>query len=339
MIGHRGASGHRPEHTALAYRLAYRMGADSVEPDLVVTRDGVLICHHDVELSRTTDVADRPDLAHRRTVELVGGRPVEGFFVHELDLAEVATLKVRERWPRKRPASARFDDQLGVVTFEQLLRIRRQEQARLGRPLAVHAEVKTPRWFDERGLPVAALVESVVRRQRLDGVAAPHRRLSPLSVMTFDAAFLAELAGRVEVPLVQLLDTSGRPGTGTTSYRRMRSRNGLDAVAEYATAIGARKELVLPRDRHDASSRPTKLVDRAHARGLDVLVWTLRSENVHLPADLRQGRRPRRHGRAGVEVSRFLDAGVDGLLTDFPDVAARVVAERGRDVGVAARAG
>ncbi len=133
MIGHRGASGHRPEHTSLAYRLAWRSGADSVEPDVVSTRDGVLVCRHDLDLARTTDVAQHPELAGRRRRFRVDGKDVDGWFVGDLDLAEIRQLRVRERWPRMRPGSARYDGQLGVLTLEELLDLRAEESARAGR--------------------------------------------------------------------------------------------------------------------------------------------------------------------------------------------------------------
>ncbi|MDQ6688021.1 MAG: glycerophosphodiester phosphodiesterase [Actinomycetota bacterium] len=328
VIGHRGASGYRPEHTALAYRMAWRMGADSVEPDLVVTRDGVLLCRHDVELSGSTDVADRPEYAHRLTSIEVEGRQVEGWFVHDFDLAEIRTLKARERWPNKRPHSALFDDQLDLVTFEDLLRLRETESGRRGVPLRVHAEVKHPRWLTERGLPVEDLLVEVIRRHGLDN---PQRLLT---VMSFEPGLLQALAARTRVPLVQLLEISGRPADGGAAYRRMNGRKGLTRIAEYAGAIGPHKHLVLPRDRGDQVHRAGDLVAKAHDRGLDVLVWTLRNENRHLPANLRRGLRQRRHGDAAAEITMLLDAGVDGLLTDFPDTAVATIAAQSRPIAL-----
>jgi glycerophosphoryl diester phosphodiesterase len=322
VIAHRGASGHRPEHTALAYRLGYRMGADSVEPDLVATRDGVLICRHDLDLSKTTDIADRPEFADRRSRISINGKVVGGWFTHDFDLAEIRTLQARERWPEKRAGSAKFDGQLGLVTFEELLDICEAESARRGSPLGVHAELKHAHWFESKGLPLGDLVMDVVNARGIDKVSGP------LTVMSFEPTVLRRLAASSSLELIQLVDTSGMPhDVSGTTYRRMCSKAGLAKIAEYATGIGPSRQLVFPRDRNDVVDKPTNLVRKAHDRGLDVLVWTLRSENRHLPSNLRHGARPRRHGDAEAEVRMFLDAGVDGLLTDFPDVAVKVVGE------------
>ncbi|MET0999306.1 MAG: glycerophosphodiester phosphodiesterase family protein [Marmoricola sp.] len=281
VIGHRGASGHRPEHTSLAYRLAWRSGADSVEPDVVSTRDGVLVCRHDLDLASTTDVADRPEFAHRRRRMVVDGRLEHGWFVQDFDLAEVRELRARERWPKKRPASARYDGQLGVLTLEELLDLRETESLRAGRRLGVHIELKHPDVFDRLGMPLHEPLVDLLRSRRLTSP------LAPASVMSFDAAVLKRVRRTLDLDLVQLVN-------GHEPVKRRR----LQRVATYATAVGLHKT--------HARARP---IEKAFGTGLDVLVWTLRGETA-------------------ADVGRLFDLGVDGVLTDFPEVAATVRDQR-----------
>lgn len=319
VIGHRGASGHRPEHTAAAYRHAWRSGADSVEPDVVATRDGVLVCRHDLELSRTTDVAEHRELAHLRRRQVVDGRVQEGWFVHDLDLAQLRTLRARERWPRRRPRSAAFDDRLPVLTLAELLELREQESARTGRTLGLHVELKHAAHLAGLGLGLHEPLVDLLRRHRLT------TPLAPVSVMAFESDVLRRLRGELDVDLVQLVDKKqGR------SLRRGR----LHRLGEYATGVGLHKELALPRDAADRSTGPGPAVGRVQARGLDVLVWTLRNENRHLPAELRVPGPGRRHGHADREVESLVALGVDGLLCDHPETAVEVRIRR-RATGVA----
>lgn len=313
VIGHRGDSAHRPEHTAAAYRSAWRVGADSVEPDVVMSRDGVLVCRHDLELSTTTDIADRPELAHRRRELVVDGRLQRGWFVPDLDLAELRTLRARERWPRRRPGSARFDDQLGLVTLEELLELRAQESARQGRPLGVHVEVKHADFYAARGTPLDEPLLDLMRAHRLTSA------LSPLSVMSFDHDLLRRLRRRVDVELVALVDR------GRDKHVR---RSALRRHAAYADAVGLHQELVLPRDGAGRVVGVGPALERAHAVGLDVLVWTVRHENRWLPAQLRSSARGRDHGDGEQLVRWLLDLGVDGVLTDHPELAAVVRRQR-----------
>ena len=295
MIGHRGASGHRPEHTAAAYRLALRLGADSVELDLLPTRDGVLVCRHDLELSRTTDVARRPELAHlRRTIDLEG-EEVTGWFVHDLTIAQLRTLRCRERWPRKRPSSAAYDGRYPVLTFTELCALVEQESGRQGRRLGIHAELKHPAFLESVGLDVPQLV---------DGLHVPR-----LSWMSFDPVVLKRLALQRQGPLVQLYDT-------TPKARQ------LTEAATYAGTVGVRRKAVLPRE-DGRVGRPSDLVAKAARRGLDVVVWTHRAENTHLPRSLRVGASDHAHGHAAEEARLLFEAGVSGLISDFPDLAAQ----------------
>lgn len=307
VIGHRGASGHRPEHTSLAYRLAWRSGADSVEPDVVSTRDGVLVCRHDLNLARTTDVAARAEFAHRRRRMVVDGREQHGWFVHDFDLAEIRRLRARERWPRKRPTSARYDGQVGVLTLEELLDLREVESRRAGRQLGVHIELKHPELFADLGMPLHEPLIDLLRSRRLTSP------LSAAAVMSFDGDVLRQLRRKLDTELVQLIDED-------EPVKRRR----LQRIATYASSVGLHKHHALPRDAFGRVGRPGDAVGKAFGAGLDVLVWTLRSENRHLPVNLRSGGRRADHGDARAEVARLLDLGVDGVLTDFPEVAVAV---------------
>lgn len=309
MIGHRGASGHRPEHTSLAYRLAWRSGADCVETDVVSSRDGVLVCRHDADLARTTDISDRPEFAHRRRWMQVDGEHVQGWFVGDLDLAELRTLRARERWPALRPASARYDDNVGLLTLEDLLDLRERESARAGRSLGVHVEVKDARLFEKHGLPLHEPLLDVLRARRLTTA------LAPVTVMSFDARLLKQVRRHLDVELVRLLD-----------HDQPVRRGSLGRTASYATGVGLHKAHL----RRGKGLHPARVAAKVQSAGLDLLVWTLRNENRYLPAHLREPGDGATHGRAHREVGRLLDLGVDGLITDFPEVAVGVLTQRAR---------
>ena len=311
VIGHRGASGHRPEHTALAYQLAWRIGADSVEPDVVCTRDGILVCRHDLDLAPTTDVASRPEFASKRRTMEVDGEVVDGWFVQDFHLEELKQLRTRERWPKKRPGSALYDELLPVLTLEELLDLREQESARAGRQLGVHIEVKHAALFRDMRMPLHESLVAILRERRLDSP------LGPVSVMSFESDALKQLRRDLQVEMVQLVDVED-----SVRFRRMQKIGG------YASTVGLSKHLVLPRDAAGAVGDPGPGLLAAFRAGLDVLVWTLRSENSHLPTNLRSDGAARDHGDAAGEVTRLFDLGVDGVVTDFPEVAAWVRANR-----------
>lgn len=309
VVAHRGASGYRPEHTLDAYRTAIRMGADAIELDLVPTRDGVLVARHESELSRTTDVADKPALAGRRARRTVGGREVGGWFADDLTLAELKTLAARERVPDLRPGNTLHDGREGVPTFNEVLAMVGAESVRRRRTVGVLVELKDPTEHERRGIPVADALLADLRRHGLD-----HPR-SPVTLMSFDGAFLRKLARRTRLPIVQLLDRDAPT-----------DRAALDAIEEYADGIGAHHSLVLSRGPGDRLGPATRLVRDAHRRWLTVHVWTLRAENHHLAADFRVGDDPAGLGDLRGEAMAFLEAGVDGLITDHPDLALPAIA-------------
>lgn len=324
VVAHRGASGCRPEHTLAAYRAGIRMGADAIELDLVPTRDGVLVARHESELSRTTDVASRPELAHHFATKVVDGQAVTGWFTEDLTLAELKTLTARERHPSLRPGNTLHDGVEGVATFDEVLAMVGAETVRLGRTVAVMVELKTPGYFAGLGLSVEEPLLADLRRHGLD-----HPR-SPVTLMSFDDGVLRRLAPRTSLPLVRLLDVGDAVDPAT-----------LDAIEEYSDGIGVHRDLVLPRRADGTLGEPTGLVRDAHRRWLTVHVWTLRAENHHLPAELRRGTDPAAHGDLAAESRAFLEAGVDGLITDHPDlvVEARDAYARSSDSGRGSSAG
>jgi glycerophosphoryl diester phosphodiesterase len=320
VVAHRGASGERPEHTLEAYRLAMEQGADFVEPDLVSTRDGVLVCRHENEISGTTDVASRPAFASRRTTKTIDGTAVTGWFTEDFTLAELKTLRARERLPRLRGTV--WDGRFAVPTFEEVLALVASENTkpeRRGRPLGVYPETKHPTYFEEVGLPLEKPLLAALGAHGLD------RADAPVFIQSFEVANLRRLAALTRVPLVQLVEAGGRPwdftsGRVARTYADMVRPEGLREIASYARGIGVHKSLLIPRDGGGRSLPPTSLVRDAHAASLLVHVWTLRAENEFLPAELRRGTQSGSHGDLAAEATLFLKAGVDGFFTDSPAI-------------------
>ena len=320
VIAHRGASGHRPEHTLAAYALAVEQGADVVEPDLVRTRDGVLVARHENEISGTTDVARRPAFADRRTTKAVDGVEVTGWFVEDFSLAEIKTLRAVERLPDLRPQSAAFDGRFEVPTFAEVLALADSLGRERGRPVGVYPEAKHPSYFRAIGLP---LEEPLVRALHAAGYRSAD---DPAWVQSFEVGALRRLRALTDLRLVLLAaPASGpfdRPGV---TYASLLTPAGLAEVATYADAIGPSKALVL-----DADLAPTPLVADAHAAGLAVHVWTVRPENVFLPPALRVGDDAAGRGDVEAEIRALIAAGVDGLFSDVPDAVVAVLdADRG----------
>jgi glycerophosphoryl diester phosphodiesterase len=316
VIGHRGACGYLPEHTLPSYALAILQGADYIEPDLVATRDGVLVARHENEIGATTDVAAHAQFAPRRRRQLVDGQPVEGWFVEDFTLAEIKSLRARERIPQLRPANSQYDGKFEVPTFDEVLELlaavnasRRIAGLKL---VGVYPETKHPAHFSSLGLalepPLLTALES-----GLQG--------APLFIQSFDAGNLERLRVDCAHPLVQLLNDDFVVNPAR-----------LAAIAAYAQAIGVPKSLVMKEDAAGALA-PTTLVREARAAGLAVHVWTFRAENAFLPAILRRGAGPQEHGDIAAEIKLHLSAGADGLFCDQPDIA-RAVIDDGAHSGV-----
>lgn len=321
VIGHRGASGYRPEHTLAAYRLAIRLGADYVEPDLVATKDGVLVARHENEISGTTDVADHPEFAGRRTTKTIDGRPVTGWFTEDFTLAELKTLRAKERLPQVRPDNTRYDGRFEIPTLDEVLELVKDESRREGRKIGVYPETKHPTYFDSIGLSLEEPLVRTLRRHGLD------KHKSKVFIQSFETGNLKQLDHLTRAPLVQLVDAAGAPydlvaAGDPRTYADLVTPDGLDDIAEYADGVGTNKDLVLPRDpATGATGEPSAVVDDAHDAGLIVHVWTLRDENQFMATNFRRGTNPNAKGNIFAEVTAFLEAGVDGMFADYPDSA------------------
>jgi len=286
VIAHRGASGHRPEHTLAAYELGARLGADYLEPDLVSTADGVLVARHEPEIGATTDVGARPEFADRRTTKRVDGVDRTGWFVEDFTLAELKTLRAVERIPRVRPSNATYDGRFEVPTLTEILALRARLSAELGREIGVYPETKHPTYFARLGLALEAPLVAELAAAGLNSTGAP------VFVQSFEQANLRLLRGMTPLPLVQLIAADGPLCTPA----------GLIAVSRYAAAVGPAKELVL---------RPGRLVADAHAAGLAVHAWTFRDEARYAAVP----------GGPHAEYAAARRAGVDGVFTDHPATA------------------
>ncbi len=319
VIAHRGASGERPEHTRAAYELAIDQGADFIEPDLVMTRDGRLVVRHENEIGETTDVADRPEFAARRTTRDVDGVPITGWFTEDFTLAELKTLRARERLPALRPASAAFDGQEPILTFDEAIVIARDASARTGRVIGVAPELKHPSHFAALGLPMEDAFVAALERHGLTGADAP------ILIQCFEVETLQRLAARIHAPLLQLMQANGGPADrpGLT-YAEMATPAGLAEIARYAGTIGVQDLLVVPRDDAGRALDASPLTNDAHAAGLKVVVWTFRAENVFLPAQYRVGNVPADHGDLTGWLKAVYALGVDAVFSDFPAAAVDV---------------
>jgi len=319
VIGHRGASGYRPEHTLAAYELAARMGADFVEPDLVITRDGVLVARHENEISATTNVSDHPRFAGRRTTKTIDGTVLTGWFVEDFTLAELRTLRAKERIPALRPRNTIYDNLFLVPTLQEVIDLTRRLSVELNRTIGIYPETKHPTFMRSIGLPLEPPLVATLRANGLD------RADAKVFVQSFEVTNLRELDAQLSVPIVQLLggktqkpfDLAG----GTVTYADMATPAGQRTIAGYADGIGPSKDYIVPRDALGNSQAPTSFVADAHAAGLQTHPYTFRNENNFLPLELRSGPDLSAYGNALAEDAQFFALGVDGIFTDNPDTA------------------
>ena len=325
IIGHRGASGYRPEHTLASYALAARMGADFIEPDLVPTRDGVLVARHEPNITDTTNVAEHAEFAGRRTTKTIDGVEQTGWFTQDFTLRELKTLRAKERLPALRPQNTRYDGRFEIPTFQEVLTLRARLSRELQRPLGVYPETKHPTYFRSIGLPLEPGLVRALNRNRLN------RRRAPVFVQSFEQDNLRALRPWLRVPLVQLLDArtlhpAGDPSKPT--YGELATPAGLRSIARYAQGVGPGKDSIVPRNPDGSSGTPTSFVRDAHAAGLQVHPYTFRRENAFLPLELRSSADPAGIGDLKAELLQFFALGVDGVFTDNPDigVAARYAA-------------
>ncbi|WP_340649196.1 glycerophosphodiester phosphodiesterase [Pseudoxanthomonas winnipegensis] len=329
VIGHRGASALRPEHTLASYAKAIADGADYIEPDLVSSKDGALLARHENEIGSTTDVAAHPEFAARQTTKTIDGHAVTGWFTEDFTLAELKTLRARERLPKLRGTA--FDGQFQLVTLDEIIDFTAAESAARGRVIGLIPEIKHSTYFQQQGLPMEAKVVAT-----LDAHA--YTRSAPVVIQSFEIANLKQLHALLgdthpNVRLVQLIDAPNeRPGDvlaagGSTTYAQMLTPQGLKAIARYAQLLGPANRMLLPLDAQGNLGKPNTIIADAHAAGLKVVPYTFRPENAFLPKDLQQGRAPATRSDAGSirEMRAFLDAGVDGFFTDDPALGRQAV--------------
>jgi len=318
VIGHRGASGYRPEHTLASYETAARLGADFIEPDLVSTKDGVLVARHEPEISGTTDVASHPEFASRKATKLLDGVPVTGWFTEDFTLADLKTLRAVERLPQVRQHNTLYNGLFEVPTFEEILDLRARLSRELDREIGVYPETKHPTYFRALGLPLEGTLVGILRRHGLDHADAP------VFVQSFEAANLRALHDtyRLRAPKVFLTSVSGTPFNDPRSYADYVTPAGLKELARFVDGIGPDKNQIIPRNPDGTLGTPTSLVRDAHAAGLVLHPYTFRAENTFLPTELRVGTDPTGYGKAIDEQVTFLRAGIDGLFTDQADIGA-----------------
>ena len=318
VIAHRGASGLRPEHTPTAYRLAVDQGADFIEPDLCLTKDGHMVVRHENEIGGTTDIAAHAEFAARKATKIVDGQKIEGWFTEDFTLAELKTLRARERLPQLRPQSAKFDGTDAIATFEEVVALARSESQRVGRVIGVYPEMKHPSYFASLGMPFEAPLAAKLKALGLDSATAP------VFVQCFEVQPLKTIRPLTKAPLIQLVSSGGGPAdrNGVT-YRDMVSAAGLKTIATYANGVGPEWPMVVPIV-DGGLGAPTSLVADAHAAGIAVHPWTVRAENYFLPPKLRVGTDPAAHGDVDAVYRALFATGIDGLFSDFPGLEAKV---------------
>jgi len=320
VVGHRGAAGYRPEHTLASYELAARMGADYIEPDLVTTRDGVLVARHEPEIGGTTNVADHPEFANRKTTKSLDGVAVTGWFTEDFTLAELKTLRAKERIPDIRQRNTIYDGKYQIPTFQEVIDLAKRLSRELHRQIGIYPETKHPTYFRKQGL---ALEPKLVDALNRNGLNRPDAKVF---VQSFEVTNLIQLHKVLRVPLVQLTSATGAPFDFVDSgdprtYKDITSAAGLREVAKYAKGLGPDKNQIIPRDAAGFLTTPTTLVTDAHRAGLKVHPYTFRAENTFLPADFRSSDVPSAYGDLFSEIAVFKATGIDGLFTDNTDIA------------------
>jgi glycerophosphoryl diester phosphodiesterase len=313
VIAHRGASGYRPEHTLAAYELAIDMGADYIEPDIVSTRDGQLIARHENEISQTTDVGDRKEFARRQTTKIIDGRAVTGWFTEDLTLGEIKSLRAKERLPFR---NRDYDGQFEVPTLEEIIVLVQQKSAETGRAIGIYPETKHPTYFRAIGLPLEEpLIECLDRY-------GYRNSNDPIFIQSFEVANLLQLARTTDLSLVQLLEAENQQpydfvlSGDSRTYGDLTAPEELAKIADYAWGIGVDKRLIVPVGDDGRLRSPTTLIEEAHEVGLAVHAWTFRRESYFLAPDY--------EGDEQAEYEQFFRLGVDGVFSDFPDIALAV---------------
>lgn len=321
IIAHRGASGERPEHTLAAYERAIDQGADYIEPDLVATKDGVLVARHENEISGTTDVGQRPEFAARLTTRVIDGEEVTGWFTEDFTLAELRSLRARERLPDLRPQNTSYDGLYQVPTLDEIIRLVRAKEAEAGRTIGLYPEIKHPGYFSSIGHDLAAMLVEQLHAAGYEGANAP------VFIQSFEVAPLRRLGTMTDLRLVQLVSAQGGPADNPAiSYAEMVTRDGLAEIAGFADGLGVAVPLLLKAD-----GTSTGLVERAHDAGLLVHAWTLRKENAFLPEALQLPGNEAAPGNLAGLALMLGAVGADGIFTDDPSIVRTVFPIDGRE--------
>ncbi|MDX2596302.1 glycerophosphodiester phosphodiesterase [Streptomyces sp. WI03-4A] len=320
IIGHRGASGYRPEHTFGSYELALDLGADVVEAgDLVPTKDGHLVCRHEPEIGGTTDVASHPEFAGRRTTKVLDGVSTTGWFTEDFTLAELKTLRAVERIPANRPHNTLYNGRWEIPTFEEVLKWQDEQTRKRGRQVWIYPETKHPTYFRGLGLGLEERVAKLLRKHGKDG------RNAPVILQSFEPTSIQKLSRLVDNPLVVLLSSAGsRPYDFVESgdprtVADLITPKGLREIAGYAQGIGPTLDLVIPKNADGTLASPTTLVADAHKVGLILHPYTMRNENPFLPAEYRKGTAADAYGDAFGAFRTYFATGIDGVFTDNAD--------------------
>jgi glycerophosphoryl diester phosphodiesterase len=325
VIGHRGAAGFLPDHTLQGYRLAIKLGADYIEPDLVATRDGVLIARHEPNISATTDVSSHPEFASRQTTKVVDGVAETGWFASDFTLAEIKTLRAKQ--PRAgRPTE--FDGRFQIPTFQEVIDLARRESARRGRRIGIYPETKHPTFHQRLGLPLERRLVQALRRNGLNN------RNAPVFIQSFEQSNLKQLNTMTPVRLIQLVDAndtdangdptyaapfdrpydwtvSGNPTLTSRTFGYFATDAGLAEIKTYADGLGPWKVYIVGTDPAGNIRKTTDLVARAHAHGLLIHTWTFRNDAL-----------PQAYTGGPIEeYLRFYRLGIDGVFSDFPGTA------------------
>lgn len=329
VIGHRGASALRPEHTLASYGKAIADGADYVEPDLVMTKDGVPVARHENEIGGTTDVASHPEFASRKTTKTIDGHSVTGWFTEDFTLAELKTLRARERLPEYR--GTQYDGDFQVPTFDEIIDFVAEEAATSGRVIGIIPEIKHGTYFQKIGLPMEDRVLAII-------AAHHYTQHAPVEIQSFEITnlrYLREKLGKIHsnIRLLQLIDDPHEQPYdvvaegGKLSYGDMMTPAGLHDIVGYADAIGPNIRAIIPLKADGTLGAPTSLVHDAHAAGLELHPYTFRPENHFQAKNFWQGSDPKTFNEAGsiAEIRTYLAGGIDAFFTDDPAIGRKAV--------------
>lgn len=310
VIGHRGACGYRPEHTLASYELAIEMGADFIEPDLVSTKDGVLVARHENEISGTTDVAEK--FPARKTTKTIDGQKVEGWFTEDFTLAELKTLRAKERLEfRDHSHDGKYD----VPTFQEVIDLAKKQSLAKGRTIGIYPETKHPTYFRSIGLGLEAPLVKALKAAGWD------KADSPVFIQSFEIQNLKDMRAMIDVPLVFLYDEPGmRPydfvvANDKRTYADLTKPEELKAIAAFAKGIGPWKRLIVGENPDKTLKAAGSLIEDAHKAGLVVHPYTFRNEPRYLA--------PEYKGDPEAEYMQFFTLGVDGVFSDFSDTAVK----------------